>query len=323
MEDVVTLDNIKEEIERASTIALLTHEYPDGDAMGSTLGMYNALKIMGKRVDAIVPEFARTFEFLPGANEIKKEPYFPEYDLVIALDCADLKRLNGAKNIFENAKMTISIDHHGINSMFANINYVNPASPACAQILVSIFDYWNIDITKEIGECLITGIITDTGGFKYSNVTVETFDFAAELLSKGINISKIYERVMQTITKSRFELTRIANNRLEILENGKIAFTYVKKEDEEKVNTEPGDYEGIVEQGRSIEGVEVSVFLRETDKGYKVSLRSGQYLNVADICYIFGGGGHEKAAGCTMPYSLEVSKEKILNEIKLRLNNEK
>ena len=127
---------------------------------------------------------------------------------------------------------------------------------------------------------------------------------------------------MQKVSLSRFNLTKIAVNRLELLENGKIAFTYVTLEDEEMVGAENGDHEGIVEQGRSIEGVEVSVFLRETENGYKTSLRanSDSKVNVADICMIFGGGGHIRAAGCLLPYTLEVSKEKIIEEIKRNLN---
>lgn len=315
----MTLDNIKEEVNRANKIVILTHENPDGDAMGSSLATYHAIKSLGKQVDVVIPEFARIFSFLPGVNEVKKEAEDINYDLAIALDCGDLKRLNGATSLFENAKMTISIDHHGMNTMFANINYVDPVAPACAQILVSLFNYWGTEITKEIGECLITGIITDTGGFKYSNVTVETFEFAAELLSRGVNISAIYERVMQTISLSKFELTRIALNRLELLEDGKVAFTYITQEDEEKVHAEVGDHEGISEQGRCIEGVEVSVFLRENDKGFRVSMRSSKNVNVSDIGLMFGGGGHAKAAGCFMPYSLEVAKEKLLHEIKRQL----
>ena len=315
----MTLDNISEEIKKAESIVILTHESPDGDAMGSSLAVYLQLKAMGKDVDVIIPEFARTYNFLPGASEIKKEGRQDGYDLAIALDCADMKRLNGFSEYFENAKRTISIDHHGVNTMFADLNFVDPVAPACAQILVSIFQYFDLEITKEMGECLITGIITDTGGFKYSNVTVETFEFAAGLLEKGVNISSIYEKVMQIISKSRFDLSRIAINRLELHEDGKIAFTYITKQDEESVNAEVGDTEGIVEQGRCIEGVEVSVFLRETDKGFKISLRSSSYVNVSDIALIFGGGGHIKAAGCLISAPLEVAKEKIISQIKMHL----
>lgn len=318
----MTLDDIKEEIRKANKIVILTHESPDGDAIGSSMAVFLALKSNNKDVDIIIPEMPRTFEFLPGISEIKKESDIEKYDLAIALDCADLKRLNGVATYFENAKKTIVIDHHSVNTMFGHYNYVNPVSPACAQILFGMFEYFGIEITKEIGTCLITGIITDTGGFKYSNVTAETFEFAASMLEKGVNISNIYEKVMQTVTLSRFNLTKIAIDRLELLENGRIAFTYITMEDEKKVNAEFGDHEGIVEQGRSIEGVMVSVFFRETENGYKVSLRanSNSNVNVADICIIYGGGGHIKAAGCLMQYPLEIAKERIIEEIRRSIN---
>ena len=312
----MTVDDIKEEIDKAQTVVIVTHEFPDGDAIGSSLAIYIMLKNIGKQAEVIIPEMSKTFNYLPCINEIKTKGSTEKYDLAISLDCADIKRLNGFSEYFENAKKSISIDHHSNNTMFGDINYVNPAAPATAQILVSMFQYWEIEITKEIGACLITGIITDTGGFKYNTVTHETFDFASGLLQAGVNISKVYENCMQIISKSRFELTKIATNRLEFIENGKIAFTYINKEDEKLVNAEIGDYEGIVEQGRSVEGVEVSIFLRETDKGYKVSCRSTNDINVADICSIFGGGGHARAAGCTLPCSLDVAKEKIINETK-------
>ena len=315
----MTLDSIKNEIEKANSIVILTHESPDGDAMGSSLGMYFALKNLEKHADLIIPEYSNTYSFLPGIENVKQEGNREGYDLAIALDCTDIKRLNGFSEYFESAKFKIVIDHHSVNSMFGDLNYVNPASPACAQILFLLFQYWGMEITKEIGTCLLTGIITDTGGFKYSNTTAESFELAAWLLNKGINVSEIYRKSMQVIPKSRFDLTLIALNRLELLEDGKIAFTYITMEDEEKVNAKNGDHEGIVEFGRDIEGVEVSIFIRESDKGYKVSLRSNEYVNVSDICIIFGGGGHQKAAGCTLPFSFESAREKIINETKSQL----
>src|SRR5699024_5810306 len=135
------------------------------------------------------------------------------------------------------------------------INYVNPEAPACAQVLIVVLEYLKMDINKDIGTCVLTGIITDTGGFKYSGVTAETFEFAAWLLNKGINVSKIYKKVLQTKTRANFELSRIAADRLEFLEDGKVAFTYITKEDEEKVGAGNGDHEGIVETGRDVEGV--------------------------------------------------------------------
>lgn len=235
----MTLDNIKEEILNSKDIVILTHEVPDGDAIGSSLAMYIGLKQLGKNVDVVIPKFSKTYNFLPYINEIKEEGRMENYDLAIALDCGDIKRLNGFAKYFEYANCKISIDHHEANTMFADYNFVNPTAPACAQILITVLKALGVEITRDIGTCLLTGIITDTGGFKYSNVTAETFEFAAWLLEKGVNISDIYERVMQVITKSRFDLTRIALERLELLEDGKIAFTYITKMDEENVNAQP------------------------------------------------------------------------------------
>lgn len=312
----MTLDNIKEEILSAKDIVILTHEMPDGDAVGSSLAVYNGLKQLGKTADLIIPEYPKNFEFLPGAKEIKKEGKHSSYDLCIVLDSSDIKRLNGYANYFERSNKTINIDHHGVNTMFADLNFVNPVAPACAQILVTVLEYLGIEISKDIGTCLVAGIITDTGGFKYQGVTAETFEFVASLLNKGVNISEVYRKVFQTITKEAFELRKLAINRLEFFENGKVCFTYTIKKDEEKLHTSTGDHEGIVELGRDVEGVEVSIYLRENDNGYKVSLRSSNYVNVSDICLMFGGGGHPKAAGCNIQLPLEQAKEKIINKVK-------
>ncbi len=311
----MTLDDILEQINQAEKIVILTHENPDGDAIGSSLAMYHALKAYGKNPDIIIPEHSKVFNCLPGIEEIKTKTDVEHYDLAIALDCATIKMLNGFSNYFENAKVKVSIDHHGTNTMFGDYNYVNPDSPACSQILLVILEYFGIEITKDIGTCILAGIITDTGGFKYQGVTAETFEFVAWLLNKGVNVSKVYHQVLETKTKANFELHRIANNRVEFLENGKIAYTYITKEDEESVNAETGDYEGIVENARDVENVEVSVFIRQTDKGCKVSLRSNEYVNVSDACVVFGGGGHPKAAGCTIPGTIDQAKEMILKEI--------
>lgn len=315
----MTLDDILEQINKAEKIVILTHENPDGDAMGSSLAMYQALKAYGKNPDIIIPEHPRVFDCLPGINEIKTETEIENYDLAISLDCATIKMLNGFSKYFENAKVKVCIDHHSTNTMFGDYNYVNPAAPACAQILLVVLEYFGIEITKEIGTCILAGIITDTGGFKYQGVTAETFEFVAWLLNKGVDVSKVYRKVLQTKTKSNFELNRIASDRIEFWENGKVAYTYITKEDEEKVNAENGDHEGIVEIGREIEGVEVSVFIRQTNKGCKVSLRSNDYVNVSDACMVFGGGGHPRAAGCTIPGTIEQAKEKILKEISILL----
>lgn len=313
-----TLDKILEEINKAESIVILTHEHPDGDAVGTSLALYNALKICGKdNLDLIIPECPNTFMFLPNASDIKKERCIENYDLAITIDCANFKMLNGWSKYFENANTTVVIDHHGTNTMYGDYNFVNPDAPACAEVMIVALNHFNMEINKDIGTCLLAGIITDTGGFKYQGVTAETFEFVAKLLNKGVNVSDTYRKVLQVKTKSAFELSRIASNRLEFLEDGKIAYTYLTLEDYDKVNAVYGDHEGIVDMGRDVEGVEVSIFIREVrGKGLKVSLRSNEKVNVDEIALLFGGGGHLKAAGFPINGDLEAVKEKIINEVK-------
>lgn len=313
------IDQIVEEIKKAKTIIVLTHENPDGDAIGSSLALYLSLKQLGKKVDVIIQQIPRTYRFLPGINEVKEKSDEETYDVAIALDSGDIKRLNGFSNYFEDAKVKISIDHHISNTMFADLNYVNHTAPATAQILITILEYLEVEITKEIGTCLCTGIITDTGGFKYPNTTRETFEFIAVLLSKGINISSIYRQVFDIISIGQFNLTNRALNRMEFIENNKIAYTYITDKDVQETGTGIGEHEGIVNYGLSVEGVEVSVFIREDKNEYKVSLRSASYVNVSDICLLFNGGGHFNAAGCTISLPIEQAKQRIINEIKKAL----
>ena len=164
----------------------------------------------------------------------------------------------------------------------------------------------------------MTGIITDTGGFQYPATTADTFEYAAELLRKGVNISDICKKTLQTKTKANFELAKIVMDRMEILENGKVAFSYITTKDMEDVNAEEGDHEGLVNIGRNIEGVEVSIFIRQRDNedAYKVSMRSGEYVNVSDVCLMFGGGGHPRAAGALVQGNVEEVKEKLLKEVR-------
>lgn len=313
----MTLDEILEEIKKAESIVLLTHETPDGDAIGSSLGMKLALRKIGKEADLIVTKYARTFNFLPNIEEIKTISDVEKYDLAISLDCATIKRIDN-REYFDKAKKTISIDHHGSNEMYADINYVNPVAPACSEIVLTMLSYFNIEIDKEIGTCLMMGIITDTGGLQYPSTTADTFEYAAELLRKGVDIADICRRTLQEKTKSNFELQKIIMENLELLEDGKLAFSYVTKQDLLDVKAEEGDHEGLVNIGRSIEGVEVSAFIRQEDDEniFKISMRSNGKINVSDICLMFGGGGHARAAGAKVQGTVQQVKEKIIKEVK-------
>ena len=313
----MTLDEILEEIKKAESIVILTHESPDGDAMGSSLAMKLMLQELNKKSDVIIPEYPRMFQFLPSASDIKMDSERKKYDLAISVDCGNFKRL--AKNeYFENAQKTIVIDHHGSNNMYGDLNYVNPASPACCEILIGMAEYFGVTITKEIGTCIMTGIITDTGGFRYSGITPDTFEYTAELIRVGVDIPDIYKRTMGTKTKANFELTKRVVDRMELLEDGKVSFSYMTSQDEREVNAEPGDHDGLVNIGKDIEGVQVAIFIRqkEDEDVYKVSLRSEDGINVSDICLLFGGGGHSRAAGALVKGNIQKKKKKLMKEIK-------
>lgn len=312
----MTLDEILVEIKKAQNIVVMAHEAPDGDAIGSSLAMCLALKNMGKNPVFLIKELPETFRFLPGQEFMTKESDIKIFDMAIVLDCPNIKRVNTEFiEYYENAKVTVQIDHHNKNDMFADYNIVNHVSPAAAQILVSSFEYLGIEVTKDIGICLLTGVITDTNGFRNSNVTVETFEFASFCLEKGINLSKIYKQSLMTMSRTKFEAQKLATDRLEFLADGKIAFTYLRKVDDEELGLKAGERDGIVEIGKAIEGVEVSIFLYEKEKGFKASLRANEYVNVSDVCSVFGGGGHIKAAGATLNMSFEEAKKAIVSEV--------
>ena len=185
-----------------------------------------------------------------------------------------------------------------------------------------MFEYYGVEITKEIANCILTGMITDTGGFQWGGVTPETFEFAAELIRKGAKIKEICRKALRNKTKAHCKLERLVYDRLEFYENDKIAISYITIEDNQNTGAKLGDEEGLTEMLRDIEGVEVAVLLKEKEgkNGYKASLRSHETINVSEICLLLGGGGHPGAAGCFIPGTLEQAKTKILDAIKHAIN---
>ena len=316
----MTLDEILNEMNKANSFVITAHDNPDGDAIGSCLAFATVLKNMGKEnIDVLFKDYPAIFKTLPNSDLIKKEASMEEYDMAIVLDCPELKRVHkDYHKYFENSKVTVEFDHHLKNAMFADLDVVNPAAPACAEILVSSFKYMNIDITRDVATCLMTGIITDTGGFRFSSTTRETFEFAGWALSKGVNIPKIYKDSLMTKSKSQFEAEKLAVDRLEFYMDNKITFTYMTKEDENNLNIQTGECDGIAGIGITIKGVEVAIFAHERSDGFKLSFRSNK-VDVSDICMLFGGGGHKLAAGCTIDAKLEDVRKAVIEETKKHL----
>lgn len=305
-------NSILDVINNSDSILLLTHEKPDGDAIGSVMAMYNVLKDMNKTVDVVIPEVPPVFNFLDSINKVVDKSN-KKYDLVITCDCSTKERLGQLNNEFDNCKHSIVIDHHVSNTNYGEINYVDGSISSCCQIIYYLLKEWNINYTLEIGEALTTGMLTDTNGFANCNVDKNTFFMAAELLDTGIDFHNIYYTVLSKCNKAQHLLRKIVIDRLEFYADGKIAFSYITKEDLENVGALPGDHEGLVDIGRNIEGVEVSIFIREDD-GYRVSFRSNGKVLVNSIASKFGGGGHDMAAGATIDASFEETKKMLLDE---------
>ena len=300
-------------INSSNSVVILTHEKPDGDAIGSSLALYLAWRDMGKDVDVVIPEWAKIFSYLNGLDEVITDS-LREYDLAITVDCASLNRIGQVSDVFGSARKSLVIDHHISNEGYGSVNYIRECS-SCSQMVFDILRMLGVTIEREIGNAIITGIITDTNGFKNSDVDNVTFDVASFLYKSGAEISRVYTELMQTKSMARFELFKMVVNRLEFLCDGKIAFSYVSKEDVSNVGAVFGDHEGLVDIGKGVEGVEVSIFLRE-EETYKISLRSNTDIDVSKIASSFGGGGHKKAAGCNIDLPFSEAKMAIIEEVR-------
>ena len=305
-------------IEESNSILLLTHESPDGDAIGSVMGFYHMLVSINKNVDIVVPIIPDRFTFLSSIDKIVDKSD-KNYDLAIVLDCANRERIGQNNNEFSRCKKSISIDHHTSNNGFCDINYVEEETAACSQVIYYLFKNWNISINKKIGEALAVGLLTDSCGFRNDNVDKNSFLMASELLDLGIKIHKLYFNVLSKKTMAKYLLMKMVLDRLEFYGENKIAFSYISKEDLENVDAKPGEHEGLVDLGRHIDGVEVSIFMRE-DNGYRISFRSNGLIDVNEVAKKFGGGGHKMAAAAILCGSFKEIKESLVEEVIKVLN---
>ena len=304
---------ISDLINSSKSIVLLAHESPDGDAIGSVMAFYYYLKNNNKDVDIVFPKIPDNFLSVKDIN-IALADSNKEYDLGIVVDCANKKRIGQVSNVFDRCIKTINIDHHVSNTKYSDVNYVKGEIAACCQVIYYLFKEWNISIDTDISSALMMGVLTDTNGFMNNDVDKDTFLMAAEIKEKDIDINNISMKFLTRKSMAQIKLMKIVIDRLEFFLDGKIAFSYMTKEDMENVCAKMGDHEGLVNIGRNIEGVEASVFIREDD-GYKVSLRSNGLVDVNVIASKFGGGGHPMAAGIKFNSNFKETKDNIINEI--------
>ena len=291
---------LSERIESVNSIAIAGHTRPDGDCVGSCMGLYNYLKENYPTKDVVVylEDAGNGFAYINRIDEaIDKDDDEKQVDLFILLDTSDLSRIGVANKLFANAKTTICIDHHISNPGLAMENIIVPNASSTAEVLFDLLD--EDKISKETAEAIYTGIIHDSGVFKYASTSEHTMNIAGKLMSKGIDF--------QTIIDDGFYAKTYAQNQIlgsALLESvrffdGKCIFSVVTERVMEFFGVTNKDLGGIVEQMRLTEGVECAIFLYEIEPlTYKVSLRSKKYLDVNKVAGYFGGGGHVRAAGC-------------------------
>ena len=278
--------------------------------------MYYILTKLGKEVDIIIKDAPKKFDFLEGYKNIKEDSN-KKYNVAIILDTASIDRVNDPSSILSKVEKKYVIDHHISNTHYGDENLVEER-PACCQIVYEIIKKLNIKITKKLGEALIVGLLTDTGGFSHQDVLPSTFAMAKDL-SKIVNISSLYDKVLRSITKNQFNIKKIYLNNLGFYYDGKVAISYITEEDMINTGVDQNDCGILVNIPLEIDTVEVSIFLRKYKEETRISLRS-KNINVNEITKLFGGGGHIYAAGVTVDMPYNEIRTKILEEVGKRVN---
>lgn len=310
--------------EENQRFVVLSHMRPDGDAIGSQLALGISLQRAGKTVYFINEDgLPENLAFLPGSERIKLPPVEPlDIDVAIALDTAAKPRL-GPRSIAAaaRAKLWINIDHHLSNPGYGDINHVDTSSPATGQIIYQLLTTLGLPLDPESRDSIYVAVSTDTGSFQYPGTTVATYEMAADLLRRGLDVGRINSLTYDNHPFRRVELMRALLNTLERSPDGRIAHWQINEATRAELSLQPDDSEGLIDIIRGINGVLVAAFFEELPDGQiRVSTRSKDpAVNVCAICSQFGGGGHALAAGIRMPGPLAAAKQLVLAAIQQAL----
>lgn len=301
----------------SQNIYIASHVQPDGDNIGSMLSLGLALKKLNKNVRLLKSdEIPSDYMFLPNIDLIKDYDNIDEIDLFIALDSSDEGRLGKNKDLLSKAKTILNIDHHISNTDFGHINIVDHNASSTGELMYDFIKYMNISIDEDMATCIYTAISSDTGSFMYDNTSAKTHEIAADLIKIGIDKRNININLYQNKSLERTKLFIKTMDNLELYFENKVGLAKITQDMLEDCNAKMEDSEGIISFIRDISPVEVAILLKEfSNNEIKVSMRSKRYIDVAKICSNFGGGGHIRAAGCTINESIEEAKALILNEI--------
>ena len=289
-------EKITEKINGAESILIFTHINPDGDAIGSSWALMKALGKIGKKAQIILNEPLGDFFSMFGSDYPTPETFSGEYDLKIALDSSDTKRLGKAYEFFKGD--TVLIDHHGTNTRYAGICYVDEDSPSTGEIIFDLLEEMGIERDREISNGIYAALMTDTGGFMYSNTTADTHKKAALLIESGAEYIMLNRKLNVEKSYKMHRLSAHCIDCMEFFEDGKICLSFFDNKFCEENNITLDDLNGMSGVVSSVKGVEIAILISETVKGeLKVSLRSVENADVSVISTAFGGGGHMKAAG--------------------------
>lgn len=316
MSEKITLKNVCKFLKKQDDFIILTHISPDGDTLGSAYALALGLMSIGKKAcvvcsDDIPPQY----DFF-----VKKANLRPiDYKTILAVDVADAQLLGPLYNDYAD-KIELNIDHHVSNTGFAKRLYLDTSASATAECIYDILKSMRIKINSQIAECLYTGISTDTGCFKYSNVTAKTHKIAAELHGFNIDAAEINRIMFDTKSKARIKLERMVLDSAEFHFNDRCMLLTVTEEMKKSSGCTQSDLDGVASISRSVEGVMAGVSVKQSEEDtYKISLRTYDPLDASEICKKLGGGGHKNAAGCSLSGTLTDVKQKVLDVVKQSL----
>jgi len=317
------VDRIVEAIKASETICVVGHVRPDGDCIGSQLGLTLALINAGKNVtcwnqDTLPAKLA----FLDPKKLIQTPEKGRQFDCVIATDCASLERLGTTAECITERKLFINIDHHASNTRYADINWIAAREPSTGELIFRLLKAANWPITPAISDCLFTAVSTDTGSFQYPTTRPATYHVAGELVKRGANLAKICDEVYQSYPLARVRLLRHLYNKFRLTHENQIAYFWLKKADYARTGSDPSDSEGLIDHIRAIEPVILACVFEEIEPTLtRISLRSkSPKVDVNKVAQLFGGGGHAAAAGARIEGTPLSTQRKVVAALKKALN---
>lgn len=315
-----SLSEIASALRSAQRIGIAAHVRPDGDAVGSVLGLALSLRAMGKTVHVLLEDgVPSNLTFLPETSTVLQPPYaLLDLDCAVALDTATHERVGEqTKAALGVAPLLVNIDHHGTNPGYGHLNHIDSAQPAVGQIVYELLKAGDFPITDAVLQHLFTAISTDTGSFQFSSTTARTHEIAAEMMRAGLDTAYLAQMLYQTYPARRLALMRSMLNEMQFRADGRVVSWNLTQKLMNDVQMEPGDTEGIIDTLRMIDSVISAVIFEELPDGkIRVSSRSkDSRLDVSTVCAQFGGGGHRMAAGARMKGPIEAAAETFLNSL--------